>query len=117
MKTDIQIAQEAKLLPITEVAEQLNISFDDLELYGKYKAKISDEYLESIKDGKDAKLILVTAINPTPAGEGKTTTTVGLGQAFAKLNKKAYYNIIVCFYCALKLILRAFNVLQYNYIT
>ncbi|MBO5342652.1 MAG: formate--tetrahydrofolate ligase [Lachnospiraceae bacterium] len=89
MKTDIQIAQEAKLLPITEVAEQLNISFDDLELYGKYKAKISDEYLESIKDRKDAKLILVTAINPTPAGEGKTTTTVGLGQAFAKLNKNA----------------------------
>ena len=89
MKTDIQIAQEAKLLPITEVAEQLNISFDDLELYGKYKAKISDEYLESIKDGKDAKLILVTAINPTPAGEGKTTTTVGLGQAFAKLSKNA----------------------------
>ncbi len=89
MKTDIQIAQEAKLLPITDVAEKLNISYDDLELYGKYKAKISDEYLESIKDRQDAKLILVTAINPTPAGEGKTTTTVGLGQAFAKLDKKA----------------------------
>lgn len=89
MKTDIQIAQEAKLVPITEVAEQLGISFDDLELYGKYKAKLSDEYLESIKSNKDAKLILVTAINPTPAGEGKTTTTVGLGQAFAKMNKKA----------------------------
>ncbi len=89
MKTDIQIAQEAKLLPITEVAEQLDISFDDLELYGKYKAKISDEYLDRIKTRPDAKLILVTAINPTPAGEGKTTTTVGLGQAFAKLNKKA----------------------------
>ena len=89
MKTDIQIAQEAKLKPITEIAGQLGISFDDLELYGKYKAKLSDEYLESIKENKDAKLILVTAINPTPAGEGKTTTTVGLGQAFAKLDKNA----------------------------
>ena len=89
MKSDIQIAQDAKLLPITDVAEQLGISFDDLELYGKYKAKLSDEYLESIQSNKDAKLILVTAINPTPAGEGKTTTTVGLGQAFAKLDKKA----------------------------
>ncbi len=89
MKTDIQIAQEAKLMPITEVAEQLGISFDDLELYGKYKAKLSDEYLESIQGNQNAKLVLVTAINPTPAGEGKTTTTVGLGQAFAKLNKKA----------------------------
>lgn len=89
MKTDIQIAQEAKLVPITEVAGQLGISFDDLELYGKYKAKLSDEYLDSIQNNKDAKLILITAINPTPAGEGKTTTTVGLGQAFAKLDKKA----------------------------
>ncbi len=89
MKTDIQIAQEAKLVPITEVANQLGISFDDLELYGKYKAKLSDTYIDSIKDNQDAKLILVTAINPTPAGEGKTTTTVGLGQAFAKLDKKA----------------------------
>ena len=89
MKTDIQIAQEAKLLPITEVAEKLDISMDDLELYGKYKAKISDEYMEKIKDNKDGKLILVTAINPTPAGEGKTTTSVGLGQAFGILGKKA----------------------------
>lgn len=89
MKTDIQIAQEAKLMPITEVAGKLGITFDDLELYGKYKAKLTDEYLDSIKENKDAKLILVTAINPTPAGEGKTTTTVGLGQAFAKLDKKA----------------------------
>lgn len=89
MKTDIQIAQEAKLMPIAEVAKQIGISFDDLELYGKYKAKLSDEYLDSIKNNKNAKLVLVTAINPTPAGEGKTTTTVGLGQAFAKLNKKA----------------------------
>lgn len=89
MKTDIQIAQEAKLAPITEIAEKLGLTYDDLELYGKYKAKISDDYLERIKDNPDGKLILVTAINPTPAGEGKTTTTVGLGQAFGKLNKKS----------------------------
>lgn len=89
MKTDIQIAQEAKLKPIQEIAAKLDLSMDELELYGKYKAKISDEYLERIKDNKDGKLILVTAINPTPAGEGKTTTTVGLGQAFGKLGKKA----------------------------
>ena len=89
MKTDIQIAQEAKLVPITEVAEKLDISMDDLELYGKYKAKISDEYMNKISNNKDGKLILVTAINPTPAGEGKTTTSVGLGQAFGMLGKKA----------------------------
>lgn len=89
MKTDIEIAQEAVMLPIKEVAEKAGIKEDELELYGKYKAKISDEYYESIKDNKDGKLILVTAINPTPAGEGKTTITVGLGQAFGKLNKKA----------------------------
>ena len=89
MKTDIQIAQEATLLPITQIAEKLEISPDDLEMYGKYKAKISDEYMEKIKDNKDGKLILVTAINPTPAGEGKTTTSVGLSQAFGILGKKA----------------------------
>ncbi|MBO5113751.1 MAG: formate--tetrahydrofolate ligase [Lachnospiraceae bacterium] len=89
MKTDIQIAQEAVLEPITEVAKQLQISEDELELYGKYKAKISDDIMEKIKDNPDGKLILVTAINPTPAGEGKTTTSVGLGQAFGKLGKKA----------------------------
>ena len=89
MKTDIEIAQEAVMQPITEVAGKLGIEMDDLELYGKYKAKISDEYLNRIKENKNGKLILVTAINPTPAGEGKTTTTVGLGQAFGKLNKKA----------------------------
>ena len=89
MKTDIEIAQEAVMLPIKEVAAKAGIKEDNLELYGKYKAKISDEYYESIKDNKDGKLILVTAINPTPAGEGKTTITVGLGQAFGKLNKKA----------------------------
>ncbi|MCR4815100.1 MAG: formate--tetrahydrofolate ligase [Lachnospiraceae bacterium] len=89
MKTDIQIAQEATMKPITEVAESLGISFDELELYGKYKAKITDDYLKRIQSNPNGKLVLVTAINPTPAGEGKTTTTVGLGQAFAKLNKKA----------------------------
>lgn len=89
MKTDIQIAQEAVLKPITEVAEQLQIPAEDLELYGKYKAKISDEYMNKIKNNPDGKLILVTAINPTPAGEGKTTTSVGLGQAFGRMGKKA----------------------------
>lgn len=88
-KTDIEIAQEAVLAPIEEIASQLDISRDELEFYGKYKAKISDEYIERTKNNKDGKLILVTAINPTPAGEGKTTTTVGLGQAFGKLGKKA----------------------------
>ena len=89
MKTDIEIAQEAVLVPITQVAEQLQIQPDDLELYGKYKAKLTEEYLQSLKQRQDGKLILVTAINPTPAGEGKTTTSVGLGQAFGKLGKKA----------------------------
>lgn len=89
MKTDIEIAQSANMLPIKEVAGKLNITEDDLELYGKYKAKLSNEYQEKIKNNSDGKLVLVTAINPTPAGEGKTTTTVGLGQAFGKLNKKA----------------------------
>ena len=89
MKTDIEIAQEAKMIPIKEVAAAYGITEDDLEFYGKYKAKITDELWEQVKDRPDGKLVLVTAINPTPAGEGKTTTTVGLGQAFAKLNKKA----------------------------
>lgn len=89
MKTDIQIAQEAVMAPIKEVAAGIGIQEDDLELYGKYKAKLSDELWEQIKDRPDGKLVLVTAINPTPAGEGKTTTSVGLGQAMAKLNKKA----------------------------
>ena len=89
MKTDIEIAQEAELWPIEKVASEIGLDKDELELYGKYKAKISDEYLERIKNNKNGKLILVTAINPTPAGEGKTTTTVGLGQAFGKMNKKA----------------------------
>lgn len=89
MKTDIEIAQEAVLENIVSVAERIGIQAEDLELYGKYKAKISDEYIESIQDNPEGKLILVTAINPTPAGEGKTTTSVGLGQAFGKLGKKA----------------------------
>ena len=89
MKSDIEIAQNAKLLPITEVAKALEIDEDDLELYGKYKAKISDGYLKKIENNQNGKLILVTAINPTPAGEGKTTTSVGLGQALGRLGKKA----------------------------
>lgn len=89
MKTDIQIAQEAVMEPITQVASRLDMSPDDLELYGKYKAKLTEEYLDRIKDRPDGKLILVTAINPTPAGEGKTTTSVGLGEAFGRLGKKA----------------------------
>ena len=89
MKTDIQIAQEATLQPIKEVAATIGIEEEDLELYGKYKAKISDELIARSHNNPDGKLILVTAINPTPAGEGKTTVTVGLGQAFAKLGKKA----------------------------
>jgi len=88
MKTDIEIAQEAVMLPIKEVASKLDITEDDLELYGKYKAKLSEEYLSKIKNNKKGKLILVTAINPTPAGEGKTTTSVGLGDALSRLGYK-----------------------------
>lgn len=89
MKTDIQIAQETEMLPIREVAAQLGITEDELELYGKYKAKLSDKLMDQVKDNPDGKLILVTAINPTPAGEGKTTTSVGLGEAFGRMGKKA----------------------------
>lgn len=89
MKTDIEIAQEAELYPIKDIAGKLGLTEDDLELYGKYKAKISSEYLDKIKDNPNGKLILVTAINPTPAGEGKTTTSVGLSQAFERLGEKA----------------------------
>ena len=89
MKTDIEIAQEAKLEHIRDVAAGIGIEDDDLEYYGKYKAKLSDELWDKIKDNEDGRLVLVTAINPTPAGEGKTTTTVGLGEAMARLNKKA----------------------------
>ena len=87
MKTDIQIAQEAEMLHIREVAAKVGIEEEDLEFYGKYKAKLSDELMERVKDRPDGKLVLVTAINPTPAGEGKTTITVGLGEAMAKLGK------------------------------
>ena len=89
MKTDIEIAQATEMKPITEIAGRLGIDAEELELYGKYKAKISDAYIKRISGNADGKLILVTAINPTPAGEGKTTVTVGLGEAFGKLNKKA----------------------------
>ena len=89
MKSDIQIAQEAKMEPIVKIAEQLNLGEDDIELYGKYKCKISLDVLDKNKDKKDGKLVLVTAINPTPAGEGKSTVTVGLGQALNKTGKKA----------------------------
>lgn len=89
MKTDIEIAQEAKMLPIQEIAAKLDISEEDLEFYGKYKAKLSDELLKKTAHNPDGKLVLVTAINPTPAGEGKTTTSIGLGQAFGLMNKKA----------------------------
>ncbi len=89
MKTDLQIAQEAKMLPITQIAENFGIGTDMLIPYGKFMAKIEDTYFDSLKEKKDAKLVLVTAINPTPAGEGKTTTTIGLAQAFNKRGKKA----------------------------
>ena len=88
MKTDIQIAQEAEMMPIKDVAAAYGIREDDLELYGKYKAKLTDELWDEVKDRPDAKLVLVTAINPTPAGEGKTTTSVGLGDALSRLGKK-----------------------------
>lgn len=89
MLSDIQIAQQTELRPITEIAEKLSVSFEELELYGRYKAKLSDELSERLASKPDGKLILVTAINPTPAGEGKTTTTCGLGQAMAKIGKNA----------------------------
>ena len=89
MKTDIEIAQSASMLPIGEIARTLGMGADDIELYGKYKAKISEDYLQSLEDKPDGKLILVTAINPTPAGEGKTTVTVGLGEAMPKIGKNA----------------------------
>lgn len=89
MLTDIEIAQQAKLRLIKDVASDIDINEDELEFYGKYKAKLSDELSERVSKNKDGKLVLVTAINPTPAGEGKTTTSAGLGQAMAKIGKKA----------------------------
>ena len=88
MLSDIEIAQSAELKPIAEIANQLGISADELEFYGKYKAKLSDELADRVKDNPDGKLILVTAINPTPAGEGKTTTSVGLADALNAMGKK-----------------------------
>ena len=89
MKTDIEIAQESVMQPIAEIAEKLGMSADDIELYGKYKAKLSEDYIESLEDNPEGKLVLVTAINPTPAGEGKTTVTVGLGEAMPKIGENA----------------------------
>ena len=89
MKTDIEIAQEAQMVHVKEVAAKLDITEEELDLYGKYKAKLSDELIHRIENNPDGKLVLVTAINPTPAGEGKTTVTVGLGQALGKMGKKA----------------------------
>lgn len=89
MKSDIQIAQEATMLPITEIGAQLGIAPEELETYGRYKAKLSDELLQRLSANPDGKLVLVTAINPTPAGEGKTTITVGLGEALSQMGKKA----------------------------
>ena len=86
---DIEIARNAKLKNINEIAKKLGIGEDFLEQYGKYKAKISLEYYNKINDNKDGKLILVTAINPTPLGEGKTTASIGIADAFNKINKKA----------------------------
>ena len=89
MLTDVQIAQSAQMQPIKEIADRLGLAEDDLELYGKYKAKISLDAISKAKENPDGKLVLVTAINPTPAGEGKTTTMIGLSQALNKLGKKS----------------------------
>ena len=89
MLTDIQIAQQADIRPVKEIAAKIGIDEDELELYGKYKAKLSERAITALSERPDGKLILVTAINPTPAGEGKTTTTVGLAQGMAKIGKNA----------------------------
>ena len=89
MLTDVQIAQSAQMKTIKEIANQIGLVEDDLELYGKYKAKISLDAIQKVEDNKNGKLVLVTAINPTPAGEGKTTTMIGLSQALNKLGKKS----------------------------
>src|ERR1700721_2319472 len=89
VRSDIEIAQAAKMKPISEIAAKLGIPASSVENYGHYKAKVSLDYIESLKDKPDGKLILVTALSPTPAGEGKTTTTVGLGDALTKIGKKA----------------------------
>ena len=87
--SDIEIAQNAKMLPIKDVAASLGLGEEDIEPYGRYKAKLTDEYIKSIGDRPDGRLVLVTAINPTPAGEGKTTQTIGIGEALGRLNRKA----------------------------
>ena len=89
MKTDIEIARENGILPIKEVAKKIGINEDDLEFYGKYKAKLSQKFIDGLQNRKDGKLVLVSAINPTPAGEGKTTTTIGLNEALCQLGKKS----------------------------
>ena len=96
MLSDIEIAQSTALRPIAEIAQELGIQEDELELYGKYKAKINERAFARLADKPDGKLVLVTAINPTPAGEGKTTTTAGLGQAMAKIGKNASLNYVIC---------------------
>ena len=88
MKSDIEIAQSVELKPITEVVEKVGITFDDIELYGKYKAKLSFDKIKSVQENKPGKLVLVTAINPTPAGEGKSTMSIGLADALNKIGKK-----------------------------
>ena len=98
MLNDIEIAQQAEMKNIKEVAAKLDIKEDDIEMYGKYKAKLSDELIASVQKNENGKLILVTAINPTPAGEGKTTITVGLGEAMGRLNKKAVITWSVLWY-------------------
>jgi len=90
MLSDIEIAQQVKMLPINEVAENFGIDVDDLEMYGKYKAKVSFDFIKKMENKENGKLVLVTAISPTPAGEGKSTTTIGLGQALNKIGKKAF---------------------------
>ena len=89
MLSDIEIASNAKMMKITEIAEKLGVSEEDIEPYGHYKAKLSESLFKKLENKNDGKLILVTAINPTPAGEGKTTISVGLAQAMAKINKNA----------------------------
>ena len=89
MLSDIEIAQQAEMKPISEIAKAIGIDNSEIEPYGHYKAKLSDDLIERVKDNKDGKLILVTAVNPTPAGEGKTTVSIGLGQSLSKIGKNA----------------------------
>ena len=95
MKSDIEIAQSVELKPITEVVEKVGITFDDIELYGKYKAKLSFDKIKSVQENKPGKLVLVTAINPTPAGEGKSTMSIGLADALNKIGKKTMQVVVM----------------------